>query len=56
MVHTWLGDYEEALRLLGLYLAANPTETESLANDQTWYLEDLRAQPGFRSLVGQGGG
>jgi TolB-like protein len=55
VVQTWLGDYEEALRLLGLYLAANPTETESLANDQTWYLEDLRAQPGFRSLVGQSG-
>jgi tetratricopeptide (TPR) repeat protein len=56
VVHTWLGDYEEAIRLLGLYLAANPTETESLANDQTWYLEDLRAQPEFRSLVGQAGG
>ncbi|MEJ2336865.1 MAG: hypothetical protein P8Y26_14715 [Gemmatimonadales bacterium] len=55
-VHTWLGDYEEALRLLGLYLAANPTETESLAEDQTWYLEELRQQPGFQSLVGQAGG
>lgn len=55
VVQTWLGDYEEALRLLGLYLAANPSEVESLAKDQTWYLEDLREQPGFRTLVGQAG-
>ncbi len=53
-VQTWLGDYDEAFRLLGMYLAANPAERESIATDQTWYLQDLRQDPRFNSLVGSG--
>lgn len=51
IVRTWLEEYDEALRLLGVFLAANPGQRESVARDQTWYLTDLRAQPGFSSLV-----
>ncbi len=53
---TWLGEYEEALRQFGTFLAANPSQIQSFAEDQTWWLEDLRKQPGFRELVGQAGG
>lgn len=56
IVRTWLGEYDEALRQLGTFLAANPSQVKSMAEDQTWWLEDLRAQPGFRELVGQAGG
>ncbi len=56
IVRTWLGEYDEALRQLGTFLAANPSQVQSMAEDQTWYLEDLRKQPGFRTLVGQAGG
>lgn len=57
MPRGWLGDWDEAVRLMGLYLAANPALVEayrqSLAADRTfWYHEGLSAQPRFRSLLG----
>jgi TolB-like protein len=50
-VHTWLGDNDQAIELLATYLAANPSQVEALARDQSWWLEDLRDQPGFQDLL-----
>jgi hypothetical protein len=49
-----MGDREEALRLLGRYLATNPQERESVARDETWFFKGLRDDPRFKALVGTG--
>ena len=49
-----MGDRDEALRLLGTYLATNPQERESLARDETWFFRGLRDDPRFKALVGTG--
>jgi len=51
IVLTWLGDYDAALERLALYLAANPGQVRAFARDDTWWLEDLRGQPGYARLV-----
>lgn len=57
IARTWLGDYDEAVQLLGAYIAANPglrdayrsaVETGTLP----WYHQDLADQPAFRRLLG----
>jgi serine/threonine-protein kinase len=52
IVRTMLGDYDEAVRLLSTFLAVNPQQRASLAQDDTWWFSDLRARPEFRRLVG----
>lgn len=57
IVRTWLGEYDEAVRLLGTYVAANPTVREAYrvaAQNGTlrWYLADLGNQAAFRRMVG----
>lgn len=47
-----LGDRDEALRLLGLYLAVNPQDRVSLANDPSWWWQGLHDNPRFKELVG----
>ena len=54
VVHLILGDKEEALRLLGTYVAVNPQVRASLAKDQTWWFRDLRDDPRFQNLIGLG--
>jgi len=49
-----LGDRDEAISLLTLYLATNPQERASLANDHTWWFAQLRADPRFQALVRTG--
>jgi len=56
---TWtiLGDYEEAVRQLRLYLTANPQALDGLRADAErrelhWYMQPLADEPAFRSLVG----
>ena len=49
-----MGDREEALQLLGRYLATNPQDRESLARDETWFFRGLRDDPRFKALVGTG--
>jgi serine/threonine-protein kinase len=49
---TMLGDNEAALRSLSLYLVANPNQRHLLRQDKTWWLRDLRADPGYQALVG----
>ncbi|HZD05528.1 MAG TPA: hypothetical protein VE173_11430, partial [Longimicrobiales bacterium] len=57
VVRTSLGEYDEAVRLLGIYIAANPSFREAYresakAGTLRWYLADLVGQPAFRRLVG----
>jgi hypothetical protein len=47
-----LGDRDEAFRLLGIYLAANPQRRDGLARDETWTMRDLRSDPRFATVVG----
>ncbi len=49
-----LGDRDEAIRLLTLYLATNPQERPWVANDHTWWFAGLRDDPRFKALVGTG--
>jgi tetratricopeptide (TPR) repeat protein len=53
-----LGDGEEAVRQLSIYLAANPGEmagyrSGAAAGDVPWYHKALLQEPRFRALVGQ---
>lgn len=50
-VHAWLGDPDTAIERLSIYLAANPSQVEGFAADETWWLEDLRSDPRYRQLV-----
>ncbi|HWZ27740.1 MAG TPA: hypothetical protein VNX15_04215, partial [Gemmatimonadales bacterium] len=47
-----LGDRPEALTLLAEYLATNPQDRVTVANDHTWWLRGLRDDPKFATLVG----
>ncbi len=51
VVRSWLGDTDEGIRLLGLYLSANPGRIEAFANDDSWWMEELRKDPRYASLV-----
>jgi len=53
-VRNILGDRDEALRLLTLYLATNPQERAGVANDHTWWFAGLRDDPRFKALVRTG--
>jgi hypothetical protein len=46
-----LGERDEALHQLGLYLSANPHFREGQARDRTWWFQDLRADPRYQRLV-----
>jgi TolB-like protein len=53
----WLGDWNEAVRLMGLYISANPSVVAAYrqwvtAGNSYWYQEGLNKQPGFRALLG----
>jgi eukaryotic-like serine/threonine-protein kinase len=52
LLRNMLGDRDEALRLVSTYLATNPQERPSIANDATWWWQGLREDPRFRALVG----
>jgi eukaryotic-like serine/threonine-protein kinase len=52
MMRTILGERDEALHQLGLYLSANPQFREGQARDRTWWFQDLRTDPRYQRLVG----
>jgi eukaryotic-like serine/threonine-protein kinase len=52
IVHTVLGDRDEALRQLDIYLTANPQLREGWARDETWWWKDLRDDPRYQEIVG----
>ncbi len=52
LLRAQLGDRDEAFRLLGTYLAANPQMRAGITRDETWMLRDLRTDPRFATVVG----
>jgi serine/threonine-protein kinase len=54
MVRTILGDKTEALRLLKVYLVANPDHRKGMAETQSWWWRDLQDDPRYREMVGAG--
>ncbi|HEU5262790.1 MAG TPA: protein kinase [Gemmatimonadales bacterium] len=55
MLRNMLGDRDEALSLVGTYLATNPQDRATMAKDETWWWRGLRDDPRFQRLVGSGG-
>jgi eukaryotic-like serine/threonine-protein kinase len=51
-VHNLMGDRDEALRSLKVYLAANPARRAALADDPGWWFRSLQDDPRFKELVG----
>jgi TolB-like protein len=51
VVRTMLGDKDEALRLLGEYLVANPRHREGFRNVHWWW-RPLQDDPRFKALIG----
>jgi serine/threonine-protein kinase len=51
-VRTQLGDRDQAIKCLKIYLAANPEKRAALAEDATWWFRSLQDDPRFRELVG----
>jgi TolB-like protein len=51
VVRSWLGEPDEGIRLLGLFLSANPGRIEAFADDDSWWFEELRKDPRYASLV-----
>jgi serine/threonine-protein kinase len=47
-----LGERDESLRLLEQYLATNPQDRSTLANDQSWWWRGVHDDPRFKQLVG----
>jgi hypothetical protein len=45
------GDRDEAIRLVGLYLATNPQDRPWMAKDDSWWWSGLRDDPRFQALV-----
>jgi len=46
------GDRDEALRLVGVYLATNPQDRAMMQKDDTWWWNGLRDDPRFKALIG----
>lgn len=57
IVHLWMDDPDEAIRLMGIYFSANPGVAEDykeayLTNDLYWYQQGLYHQDRFEALIG----
>jgi eukaryotic-like serine/threonine-protein kinase len=51
-VQNLIGDKDEALRSLKVYLAANPQRRSNFADDPGWWFRSLQEDPRFKELVG----
>ena len=54
VVRAMLGDKEEALRLLSLYLTSHPEHREGFTKANRWEFRVLREDPRYLQLVGTG--
>ena len=50
-VQTLLKDYDRAVKSLKVYLAANPDQRSSWAEDTGWWFRGLQDDPGFKRLI-----
>ena len=53
IIRTWLGDYDEAIEELGLFLSANPGRVDQGEDDEGWWLADLVTDPRYQTLMGR---
>jgi eukaryotic-like serine/threonine-protein kinase len=53
-IRTLLGDRDEAIRLIKVYLTTHPEHRAGLAASQSWWWRELRGDPRFKALVGTG--
>jgi serine/threonine-protein kinase len=51
LLRNLLGDRDEAIQLLKLYLATNPQDRATIARDSTWWWRELRDDPEFKRLI-----
>ncbi len=51
-VRNLLGDREDAIKALKVYLAANPEKRTAFAEEPTWWFRGLQDDPRYRELVG----
>ncbi|HEX6966308.1 MAG TPA: protein kinase [Gemmatimonadaceae bacterium] len=51
IVYAQSGDKDKALDLIAKFLAANPQQRAFAAQDQSWWLKDLRSDPRYQALV-----
>ena len=51
LVRTFLGEHDEAIRLLQRYVAANPEHSFRVGGDVSWWWWDLQRHPGFQALA-----
>ncbi|MEO8295302.1 MAG: protein kinase [Gemmatimonadota bacterium] len=52
IMRTIVGDKDEAIRLLSIYLATNPQMRQGMARDDSWYFRGLTAEPRYREILG----
>jgi serine/threonine-protein kinase len=51
-VYAFLGDKDEAIKQLTIFVAANPGVRESMQSEDAWYFRDLKDDPRYKALVG----
>ena len=49
-----IGDRDEAIRLMQVYLTSHPEHREGFVKANTWWWRPLQDDPRFRELVGTG--
>jgi len=49
-----LGDYDDAFRMLGDYIAANPNRAQILLDEPGWWFSPIAGRPEYRRLMGAG--
>jgi serine/threonine-protein kinase len=52
VARTILGDKDEAITQLGVWLATNPQQRATMAKDNLWWWKDLRGEERYRQLLG----
>ena len=54
IIRTMIGDEDEAIRLLQVYLTSNPAHREGFVKNSAWWWKPLRDDPRFQALIGSG--
>ena len=49
-----IGDRDEAIRLMQVYLTSHPEHREGFVKANTWWWRPLQDDPRFQELVGSG--
>jgi serine/threonine-protein kinase len=52
VVRTLIGDKDEAIRLLHVYLTSNPAHREGFLKNSAWWWRPLAADPRYQALIG----